>query len=112
MSELSRAPRRQANELPEGGVCEIVKLKNAHPTWGPRKIRALYGRKHQAKELPSESSFKRVLERAGLTNPRKRRRAGSDAFWKSKSWGGLQSERCPKNSGWIKARLAELLTAL
>ncbi len=75
MAEMSRAPHRQARELPERVVCEMVKLKNAHPTWGPRKIRALYGRKHPSRDLPSESSFKRVLERAGLTKPRKRRRA-------------------------------------
>lgn len=75
LTELSRAPHRQAQELPEVIVCEIVKLKNAHPNWGPRKIRALYDRKHQGPQLPSESSFKRVLERAGLTKPRKRRRA-------------------------------------
>ena len=38
---------------------------------GPRKIRALYLRHHGT--AASESSFKRVLERAGLTEPRRRR---------------------------------------
>jgi len=49
-------------------------LKQAHPHWGPRKIQALYQRKHGG-EVPSESSFKRVLERAGLTVPRRVRRS-------------------------------------
>ena len=53
-------------------MCEIVRLKTAHPHWGPRKIRDLYERKKPG-EVPSESSFKRVLDRAGLTQPRKRR---------------------------------------
>ena len=74
MAEESRRPRGHARELSEGIVCEIVRLKNAHTHWGPRKIRALYERKHGG-EVPSESSFKRVLGRAGLTTPRKRRRA-------------------------------------
>jgi len=74
MTEQSRRPRSHARELPENVVCEIVRLKQAHPHWGPRKIRALYQRKHPG-EIPSESSFKRVLERAGLTETRKRRRA-------------------------------------
>jgi putative transposase len=72
--DQSRRPHRHADELGESMVCEMVRLKQAHPHWGPRKIRALYGRKH-GPEVPSESSFKRVLERAGLTVLRGRRRS-------------------------------------
>jgi len=72
MEEESRRPRGHPSELSEEVVCEIVRLKTAHPHWGPRKIRDLYGRKH-CRDIPSESSFKRVLERAGLTVQRKRR---------------------------------------
>jgi transposase InsO family protein len=74
MEDQSRRPHTHAKELSEAVVCEIVNLKQAHPNWGPRKIRALYERKHPGK-APSESSFKRILEAAGLTKPRKRRRA-------------------------------------
>lgn len=74
MEERSRRPQSHANELPEAVVCEIVRLKQAHSFWGPLKIRDLYGRKHAGqREIPSETSFKRVLERAGLTKPRKGR---------------------------------------
>jgi len=73
LDELSRRPHGHAAELGEAVVCEIVRLKQAHPHWGPRKIRALYQRKHGG-EVPSESSFKRVLERAGLTVRRRVRR--------------------------------------
>ena len=31
-------------ELGEAVVCAIVRLKQAHPHWGPRKIQALYAR--------------------------------------------------------------------
>jgi hypothetical protein len=51
----------------------MVRLKQAHPHWGPRKFQALYQRQHGG-EVPSESSFKRVLERAGLTVLRRVRR--------------------------------------
>lgn len=74
MEEESRRPHSHAKELCEAVVCQIVSLKQAHSTWGPRKIRDLYARKHPG-EVPSESSFKRVLERAGLTKPRRRRRS-------------------------------------
>ena len=72
MEEESRRPHHHAEELGEGEVCAIIRLKLAHPRWGPRKIRALYLRRHGT--VASESSFKRVLERAGLTEKRKRHR--------------------------------------
>jgi putative transposase len=73
MEEQSRRPQGHADQLPEERVCEIVRLKLAHRSWGPRKIRELYRRRHR--EVASESTFKRVLERAGLTQKRRRRRA-------------------------------------
>ncbi len=73
LGEESRRPQSHALELKPEEVCEIVRLKFAHPYWGPAKIRALYLRQHG--EVASLSSFKRVLEAAGLTQRRKRRRA-------------------------------------
>jgi transposase InsO family protein len=73
MEEESRRPKASPEQLAEEEVCEIVRLKLAHLPWGPRKIRELYFRRH--KEAASESTFKRVLERAGLTQKRRRRRA-------------------------------------
>ena len=70
VTERSRRPLSHAGQLSEGVVCEIVRLKQAHPRWGPRKIQAVYARKHPG-AIPSESSFKRVLERAGMTEPRR-----------------------------------------
>src|SRR5436190_23923514 len=73
MEEQSRRPRSSPEQLPEEVVCEMVRLKLAHLNWGPRKIRELYLRRHG--EVASESTFKRVLERVGLTQKRRRRRA-------------------------------------
>lgn len=69
MMEYSRRPLSHADELAEAVICEIIRLKNAHPRWGPRKLRAIYQRLHNP--VPSESSFKRVLERAGLVEKRR-----------------------------------------
>src|SRR6266446_1577618 len=73
MAEESRRPKSSPEQLPEEEVCEIVRLKLAHLSWGARKIRELYVRRHG--EVASESTFKRVLERAGLTQKRRRRRS-------------------------------------
>jgi putative transposase len=74
MAEESRRPKTSPEQLPEEEVCEIVRLKLAHLSWGPRKIRELYWRRHE--EAACESTFKRVLERAGLTQKRSAREAG------------------------------------
>lgn len=72
MEEQSRRPKRHADAVGEEVVCRIVRLKTAHPYWGARKIQDLYRRKHGG-EVPSESSFKRVMDRAGLVQKRKMR---------------------------------------
>lgn len=71
MEEHSRRPKQSPRGLGEGMVCDIIRIKQQHLAWGPRKIRAIYGRTHS--ETPSESSFKRVLERAGYTEKRRLR---------------------------------------
>jgi transposase InsO family protein len=71
MQELSRRPNKSPSGLSEGVVCDIIRIKHKHLAWGPRKVRAIYGRTHA--QTPSESSFKRVLQRAGLTEKRRLR---------------------------------------
>ena len=73
LSDRSRRPRSSPNQMTEDVVCQIVRLKTAHGDWGPRKIRELYERKHPGVMLPSESSFKRILAKAGLVKKRRRR---------------------------------------
>jgi hypothetical protein len=77
MREESRRPRTSPGALGEREVCEMVRLKEGHRSWGPRKIRELYLRLHG--RAASESSFKLVLEGAGLTERRVRRRPGLKA---------------------------------
>jgi len=74
LNDESRRPRSSPEALAEDVVCRIVRLKEGHRTWGPRKIRELYER--QWGGAPSESSFKRVLERAGMTEKKRVRKAG------------------------------------
>jgi putative transposase len=69
LEEESRRPASSPKQLSERQVCEMVKLKLMHRRWGPRKIRLLYHRRQG--QAPSESSFKRVLEQVGLTQPRR-----------------------------------------
>ena len=87
MAERSRRPQGHAEQLSEAEICEIIRFKHAHRHWGPRKLRELYLRKHGT--AASESSFKRVLERAGLTEPRRRRQRASEA---GRLWSGRRGQ--------------------
>ena len=87
MAEHSRRPHRHADQLSEAEVCEMVRLKGAHRHWGPKKIRQLYLRQHGT--AASESSFKRVLTRAGLTEPRRRRQPATEA---GRVWSGQRGQ--------------------
>ncbi len=73
LEDLSRKPNNSPTQIAEDVLCEIIRIKNAHKGWGPRKVRQVYGRRHPKVELPSESTFKRVLEKAGLVKKRRRR---------------------------------------
>ncbi|MBN8604321.1 MAG: transposase, partial [Planctomycetes bacterium] len=73
LTDQSRRPGTSPQQLGENSVCKIVKLKLAHPTWGPRKIRMVFARAYPDCELPSDSTFARVLSNAGLVEERKRR---------------------------------------
>lgn len=73
LADQSRRPQGSPSRVDEDTVCRIVRLKLAHPSWGPRKIRAVFGRAHPDMDISSESTFKRILSKAGLVKRRKRR---------------------------------------
>jgi len=75
LGNASRRPKTSPDELSETMVCQIINLKLAHPSWGARKLRAILARTLPPNELPSESSFKRVLDKAGLVVHRRHRAA-------------------------------------
>lgn len=74
LKDDSRRPRHSPKGLEEWVVCQIIRLRQMHPTWGARKLQWVYQKAHGSEPAPSESSFKRVLDRAGLVQ-RVRRRA-------------------------------------
>lgn len=103
MEEESRRPKSHSEQLPEEQLCEIVRLKLAHRSWGPRKIRELYLRRHG--EVASESTFKRVLERAGLTEKRRHRQARETGRLSSERRGGAPNEVWTVDfKGWWRSR--------
>jgi transposase InsO family protein len=69
----SRRPKSCPFEVPNWMVCEIVKEREAHPTWGGLKIRSLLLNRFAEKDVPSIRSIERVLSRCGLVKKRRNR---------------------------------------
>lgn len=77
LAERSRRPRCSPSQLDEATTCTLIRLRLAHPTWGPKKLCVLYARLHPT--APSVGSCHRVLRRAGLIVARRRRVASASA---------------------------------
>jgi len=73
--DQSRRPDSSPDALNESVVCELIRIKKSvSSTWGPKKVHALYERQHGRADAPSLSSVKRVLDRAGYVEHRRRPR--------------------------------------
>ena len=76
--EQTRAPQNHPNSLSEDTVISILKLREAHPYWGAKKIRELLARAYPDSDLPSLSSINRVIDKAGLVKKRHIRKVPND----------------------------------
>jgi len=74
LTDRSRRPYRQANQLPMQIEKLIVRLKKEKPNWGAPKIRERLRRRYPDVHTPAISTVHAVLDRHGLVTRRRRRR--------------------------------------
>ena len=74
LTDRSRRPYRQANQLPFQIEQLIVSLKQEQPSWGAPKIREKLARMYPDLHTPAISTVHAVLDRRGLVKRRKKRR--------------------------------------
>ena len=77
LPEQSRNSFTHPNQIDGDTAAELIRIKYAHLAWGPKKIREIYSRTYPNKEVPSLSSVKRILNKAGLVKKRKIRKPAS-----------------------------------
>ncbi|WP_349363734.1 MAG: IS481 family transposase [Roseitalea porphyridii] len=75
LTDRSRRPYRHANQLPFQIETLIVSLKKEQPSWGAPKIRDKLMRLYPDLHAPAVSTVRAVLDRHGLVQRRKPRRA-------------------------------------
>ena len=74
LAELNRAPRLHPNQTPVRIEQAVLELRQAHMTWGPRKLKRVLERDQPGRAWPATSTIGEVVKRAGLVVPRKKRR--------------------------------------
>ena len=66
LSEESRAPRKHPNAIDGDTAAILIRLRNDHPTWGGKKLKAIYARMYPNQPQRSLSSVNRIIEKAGF----------------------------------------------
>jgi len=104
LKDASRAPHRPGHGLAEATLEAIVSLREAHPLWGPKKLRA-YLRQHQPHLVwPAASTIGDVLRREGLSEPRRRRRRAVPNEQPFAAVTGPYDTWCLDFKGWFRTR--------
>lgn len=75
LRDLSRRPHSSPLRASGEVVLRIIELRQRHPRWGPKKLRAVIERQFPVDDVPSLRTIARVLERSGQVRPRRRRSA-------------------------------------
>src|SRR5690606_27900219 len=74
LSDRSRRPYQQKNELPLQLKSLILRIKKEKPHWGAIKIRERLARKYSDYPTPAKSTIHSLLDSKGLVKKIKRRR--------------------------------------
>ena len=74
--DLPKAPLSHGRATPAGIAAAIVREKEAHPLWGPKKLMARLRGRDPAVLWPANSSAGEILKRHGLVGRRRRRWRG------------------------------------
>src|SRR5438309_7057101 len=74
LEDESRAPHRVPWAITQAHAQAIVGLRRAHPSWGPKKLRAKLVQRSPEQGWPALSTIGDLLRRSGLSAARRRRR--------------------------------------
>ena len=72
--EVNRAPHRRPNQTSAEMERALIELRQAHMTWGPRKLRRVLSVREPRRVWPAASTIGALLKREGLVIARRKRR--------------------------------------
>ena len=71
LSDASHAAHRHPNAITGAREQAVIEVRAAHPTWGPKKIKAWLERRRPQQVWPAESTIGAILDRHGLVKKRR-----------------------------------------
>jgi putative transposase len=74
LAERSRAPKIHGRAVGGELRAAVLRLRRAHPHWGPKKLRAILTAREPGGAWPATSTMGDLLRREGLSQPRRRTR--------------------------------------
>ena len=102
LQDRSRAPRCHPNAVPAEVEAVILETRDAYPTWGPKKLRAWLQAHRPEEGWPAGSTIGEILERHGLTVPRKKRRRTPPYTEPFAACDGPNAVWCIDFKGWFR----------
>jgi len=74
LEDRPRAPHSNPRALADDVVAALLAVRQRHPSWGSRKVKAWLEDRAPERSWPAASTIGLVFDRAGLSRPRQRRR--------------------------------------
>ena len=108
--ERSHAPHRQPHAMTVAVHEALLALRARHPHWGPRKLRA-WLELRRGGEWPAASTIGALLQRSGLTVPRRGRRRVQPAA-PCTAAGAANEVWCADFKGWFRTADGERIDPL
>ena len=106
LEERSHAPHVCPHRVGERITQQVLAVRVAHPSWGPKKIRAWLDERKPARHWPALSTIGELIDAAGLAIHRKRRRR-TPASAPFQSCGGPNDVWTTDFKGWFRTGDAE-----
>jgi transposase InsO family protein len=110
--EKSRAPQRHPNQTAAKVEQRILELREAHMSWGPRKLKRVLERREPGQVWPAASTIGAVLKREGLVVARKKRWKTPPYSEPLKHADGANRVWCADFKGWFRTRDGERIDPL
>jgi putative transposase len=99
--DRSRAPLHHPQAVAEEIAERCLAVRRAHPSWGPRKVRAFLERQATGTDWPVASTIGSLFDREGLTVKRKLRRRSPPSSAPFTHCGAANDVWCIDFKGWF-----------
>ena len=110
--EGSRSAHRHSNQMPEELERMVLELRQAHMTWGPRKLKKVLERDEPGRRWPATSTIGALLKREGLVVARKKRKHTAPYSEPLAHATGANRVWCADFKGWFRTGDGERIDPL